>query len=271
MAAKLFPGQAHGWKDGLRVCSDHDNPRLSVVYVTYMLSLNGFSESILPLTRPSGMKPLGPIARSAPALALATSLSTLGQVVDQPFSLSIDPYLTPRTTQFDRFDPTLGELDKITIEFSPVVASTLLAYSTDDDFNGWSFSLQGTVSFSSHGLATHAPFYFADSGLTRHYGELVTRQLGPSVLTAPAAEMTSALAPFIGSGTISASISASFVPEFYWSRSGTSGFSNRIGASGTIHYHYTPIPEPGGAPFFVAAALLSLTLARRALPGRITL
>lgn len=158
-------------------------------------------------------------------------------------------YVGAKTVSIPRFDPALGTLVSVTIEYSPEFSGTVSAFASGpaNAPNGWVIECSGTVRFNAPGFsAINFPHFETRSGLVFQPGTHVFQVFGPQTLTAGFNTIFNNLTSYIGTGNLSASLTwPTFTAYVFWSNGGSSATVTRdLGATGgQVIYEY--IPNPG--------------------------
>lgn len=194
-------------------------------------------------------------SRSSAALTLALLVSISPYAASETVTLPIDgqlrtTYSGPRTVQIPKFDPALGELQSVTIEFSPEFSGTVAgtASGPPNTPNGWAIEYSGTLRLSGPGFSLDFPYFYSRSGLVFQPGAPVFEVFGPAAPTGSTGAFATHLPTYTGDGAVACSLSwPGFTCDLFWSRSGSSETCTRdLGAvGGTVTYEFAPPPCPG--------------------------
>lgn len=194
--------------------------------------------------------------------ACLSSDTVSADTLSKSASTPVEIYTNPRTLNVDSFDPVLGNLQKVTITFSPLIWVTILGQG-EGSFDGWAATVSGNVNLFQNGSAVvGGNFFFNPGGVTTRANETISVELGPSAISVAPVVVTENLGRFISPNGFSAQLIPVFHEEFFWSSGGSYGFVNRVGGEVKIDYEYLPVPEP--APAVLAGiGLVSLFLRAR--------
>ena len=168
-------------------------------------------------------------------------------------------YQGSRTVQVPRFDPALGTLESVTIEYSPQISGTVSGTSAGPPNapNGLAIEFSGSLRLAGPGFGSvDYPFYYTRSDLVYQPDIPVFQTFGPADLTTSPVSFTSALDSYIGTGFTSATLSwPQFTAYIFWSNGGTQGpITRELGAvGGTVTYHYVPEPTSAAIILMLAA------------------
>ncbi len=155
-------------------------------------------------------------------------------------------YTGPRTVLIPQFDPSLGDLQSASINYSSEISGTVSGYSggSANEPNGWAIEFSGEVRFYAPLFGSDDKPHFASrSGLVWQPNTPVYEFFQPRVLTHHLGPIEGDLSLYIGDGTVSGTLSwPVFVSDLFWSRSGTGPTTTRElgGVGGTITYVYEP-------------------------------
>ncbi len=159
------------------------------------------------------------------------------------------PYTGSRTIQIPRFDPSLGTLESVTLHVVAQFSGVVGGYGTGpaNAPNGWAIEFSGTIRLNAPSFPVLSrSFTRTRSGLVWQPGTPVYEVFGPENLGIGPMTIHEELEPYIGTGTVSATVSwPAFYTDLFWSRSGvTTEVSRELGVVGGM-VTYTFQPNPG--------------------------
>jgi hypothetical protein len=156
-------------------------------------------------------------------------------------SLPFENYFSPRTLQIDRCDPTLGDLQKVTLDFRPMYGGMVTAFSPSS--GSYSFSITTTFSLTGAGASISRLSTYSQSGILPLPNQPITFFVGGQLQSEPT-DRTSGLESFVGVGSSTFQMAGSFAPSMFLSSGGAFVILNSLGATLDVTYEYIPVPEP---------------------------
>jgi hypothetical protein len=207
------------------------------------------------------MKTLNAVLLAAVSIGMLWAQSASADTITVSAGSFRTTYSGSRTMSLTKFNPSLGTLNFVSIEFLPVISGTVSGYGTGsaNESNGWAYEFSGSTALSGPGFSPISrSFFFSGSGLVYQPGAPVFVAVGPATLTDTPLTLTSNLAGFIGSGTFSTTLSASYYTDLFFSRGGTESSVRELGATVNVTYDYTPVPEPASLGLLAVGGLMLL-------------
>ncbi len=184
----------------------------------------------------------------AAALFLTTGLASadiLGPITTStPISLTLTDW--SNTLAFQQFNPSLGTLNSVKLDFSGSL-STVITVSSTTDANGWA-KTEVVLDVQKTGLNLNSPtisLYSDQFNFEYLNGTVISPTLTKTGLSSNIYTTTAVLNAFTGTGNIVLDASAAATTLLSFS-SGNVTASQVTDASltGTVTYDYIPIPEP---------------------------